>query len=426
MKANPNRLLRVGILDAKAVRISRGGQTYALAYAGEGCLTIGDGAPQAAPFCLDGPFTIHDVIIGKQFHWQQSEDQTFRGSLRVEAMGGLLRAINEVDVETYLKSVISSEMSATNSLELLKAHAVISRSWVLRQLLPREAAAAKPLLPPPGVKSGERVVSRIWDHDDHAYYDVCADDHCQRYQGITREVSELVAEAVDATRGMVLLDAGGEICDTRFYKACGGHTERFSACWQDRDFAYLAPRPDACCSPAALQTLPGGAAGVLRLILNGYDRTTPDYHVWTEHYTAEELSDIVESRLQLGLGRIVALEPLERGASGRIVWLRIVGAEGSVVVGKELLVRKVLSRSHLKSSWFDVETLVGAGGRPHAFVLHGHGWGHGVGLCQIGAAAMSLRGFTFDAILRYYFAGTRVAAMKQPQPRLENRPPDRV
>lgn len=414
MTTDSNRLLHVGILEAKAVRISRGGQTYALAYAGEGCLSVGGGAPQAAPFCSDGPFTIHDVIIGKQFHWQQREDQTFRGRLRVEAIGGLLRAINEVDVETYLKSVISSEMSATNSLELLKAHAVISRSWVLRQLLPREAAAAKPLLPPPGVKSGERVVSRIWDHDDHAYYDVCADDHCQRYQGITREVSELVAEAVDATRGMVLLDAGGEICDTRFYKACGGHTERFSACWQDRDFAYLAPRPDACCSPAALQTLPGGAAGVLRLILNGYDRTTPDYHVWTEHYTAEELSDIVESRLQLGLGRIVALEPLERGASGRIVWLRIVGAEGSVVVGKELLVRKVLSRSHLKSSWFDVETLAEAGGRPHAFVLHGHGWGHGVGLCQIGAAAMSLRGFTFDAILRYYFAGTRVAAMKQP------------
>lgn len=412
MKANPNRLLRVGILDAKAVRISRGGQTYALAYAGEGCLTIGDGAPQAAPFCLDGPFTIHDVIIGKQFHWQQSEDQTFRGSLRVEAMGGLLRAINEVDVETYLKSVISSEMSATNNVELLKAHAVISRSWVLRQLLPRDAASALPLRLPEGVKPGERVVSRIWDHDDHAYYDVCADDHCQRYQGITREVSDLAAAAVDATRGMVLLDASGNICDTRFYKACGGHTERFSVCWQDRDYAYLAPRPDAYCSPAAIDALPGGAASVWRLILNGYDRSTLDYHAWTERYAAEELSDIVESRLQMGLGRILALEPLERGASGRIVWLRIVGTEGSVVVGKELLVRKVLSRSHLKSSWFEVETLADAGSLPHAFVLHGHGWGHGVGLCQIGAAAMSLQGFTFDAILRYYFAGAQVAAME--------------
>ena len=405
------RLLHVGIMDAPQVCVSCGGIMFRLRYVAEGRIGIDDTGVHDGEFVQDGPFTLHDVVIGKQFHWQQKESQTFRGRLRVVAVGGMLRAINDVDVETYLKSVISSEMAATNSIELLKTHAVISRSWVLRQLLPKSQEKPLPLRLPVGLQQDEKVVARIWDHDDHEYYDVCADDHCQRYQGITREVSEWVAEAVDATCGMVLLDADGEVCDTRFFKACGGHTERFSACWQDRDYGYLSPTADAYCRPKALEKLPGGTSGVLRLILNAYDRPTLDYHEWTERYTVDELSDILESRLHAGVGRIVRLEPLERGASGRIVWLRIVGTGGSVVVGKELMVRKALSRTHLKSSWFDVEVQDAADGRQQMFVLHGHGWGHGVGLCQIGAAAMSRQGFTFDEILSFYFPGARVAKL---------------
>lgn len=382
-------------------------------------------------YIADGPFTLRDVVIGKQFHWEQREDQTFAGALRIKAIhdregadgGGRLAAINEVPLETYLASVISSEMAATNNLELLKAHAIISRSWVLRQMARREqgaqsaspnsasasspaspsaqpAQSASPSLAGPGA---DAVLTKIWDHDDHAHYDVCADDHCQRYQGLTRQVSPLVAEAIAATRGQVLVDADGGICDARFYKACGGHTERFSACWQDRDYPYLAPKADPYCAPDFIATLPGGMDGVMRQVLNDYDRSTVDYHDWTVDYSQDEITSLVERRLGLGLGQIQALEPVERGASGRIVRLRIVGSERSAVIGKELLVRRALSESHLKSSWFDAERT--PDGR---FRLHGHGWGHGVGLCQIGAAAMSIAGFSHADILAHYYNGARI------------------
>lgn len=254
-----------------------------------------------------------------------------------------------------------------------------------------------------GDKRSDGELIRWWDHDDHTLYDVCADDHCQRYQGVTRQVSPLVAEAIRQTRGQVLKDRDGNICDARFYKACGGHTERFDACWQNRRLHYLEPTPDPYCAPEFIAQLPGGMEGVMRQVLNDYDRSTVDYHNWTERYSAAELSDLVERKLGTGLGRILALEPVERGASGRIVRLRIVGTERTIVIGKELLIRKALSESHLKSSWFDVETP-----SPDVFILHGHGWGHGVGLCQIGAAAMSIAGKSHEEILAHYFHGARI------------------
>lgn len=402
-------IIRVGIIEASRVRYIYEGVEHEVCFSPD----------FHEVFLPEGPFTLRDVTIGKQFHWEQQEDQTFVGALRIIALPhpqGLLAAINEVPIEDYLASVISSEMAATNNLELLKTHAIISRSWVLRQMdrftadpASKETLSAEEV--PDLRHQGDEEWIRFWDHDDHAFYDVCADDHCQRYQGVTRQVSPLVAEAIRQTRGQVLSLPGEEgteeinICDARFYKACGGHTERFSACWQDRDYPYLEPTPDPYCAPAFIAGLPGGMEGVMRQVLNTYDQATIDYHEWTEHYVAADLTALVERKLSevfperapWHLGRITALEPLERGASGRIVRLRIVGTEGTVTIGKELLVRKVLSESHLKSSWFDVEWT------GDDVTLHGHGWGHGVGLCQIGAAAMSIAGFSCAEILAHYF-----------------------
>lgn len=393
-------IIRVGIIEAPRVRYIYKGVEHEALWSPE----------FEEVFLPEGPFTLRDVTIGKQFHWEQQEDQTFVGALRIISDGQQLIAINEVPLEDYLASVISSEMAATNSLELLKAHAIISRSWAMIKVR-GEREEIRGMREEVG---GERTDELVhwWDHDDHGLYDVCADDHCQRYQGVTRQVSPLVAEAIRQTRGMVLVDAEGHVCDARFYKACGGHTERFSACWQDCDYDYLEPTPDPYCSPDFIATLPGGMEGVMRQVLNSYDQSTVDYHEWTERYTADELSALVDRRLHEvypaapHLGRITTLEPLERGSSGRIVRLRITGTEGSVVIGKELLIRKVLSESHLKSSWFDVEPL-----SPTSYLLHGHGWGHGVGLCQIGAAAMSIAGFTYDQILAHYYHNSQVTKL---------------
>ena len=428
-------VLHVGVMEGKQIRLSAGERTHALNYLGEDrILHVMDyGTDRAEQHETDeyhtesSPFTLEGVTIGKQFHWEQREDQTFVGSLRVIAREGTLHAINILPVEEYLKSVISSEMSATNCLELLKAHAVISRSWVLRQIdksgeQPQSAAehsllSMSPASPadktPAGADSVPTVI-KYWDHDDHVLYDVCADDHCQRYQGITRQVSPLVAQAIEETRGMVLLAADGSICDARFSKCCGGRTELFSACWQDRDYDYLQCVDDPWCDTHD--------AAVLRLVLNDYDQRTVDFHDWQVRYTQSELSDLVRRRL-LGefpdpesdihkqisvLGTIVALRPVRRGPSGRISLLEIEGEGGTLRIGKELLIRKALSESHLYSSAFDVTMEDDASTGAPVFVLTGRGWGHGVGLCQIGAANMSQHGKTCEEILSHYFSVARL------------------
>lgn len=411
-------LLHVGITQGQQIRFSAEERTHSMNYLAEGLMKdvmdYGSNRAEAHEmpeyWCHMEPFTLEGVTIGRQFHWQRQEDQTFRGSLHIIAREGQLHAINLVPVEEYLKSVISSEMSATNSLELLKAHAIISRSWVLRQIAnrARQTADVQPSSDAPAessaldIKASADALIRIWDHTDHTLYDVCADDHCQRYQGITRQVSPLVAQAIAATRGMVLTDAEGQICDARFSKCCGGRTELFSTCWQDVDYDYLQPVDDPYCSPEFISQLPGGVDAVMSQVLNDYDQQTIDYHDWQVSYTRQELSLLVEQRLQLGLGEILHLEPVQRGASGRIMALRLVGTQGSRVIGKELLIRKALSDTHLYSSWFDVEET------PEGFVLHGHGWGHGVGLCQIGAAAMALSGHSAEQILAHYYPGARI------------------
>ena len=367
--------------------------------------------PQSDDCC----FVLHDVVIGVGFHWQRNESQTFKGELCLVVEDGLVRAINRIDVEEYLVSVISSEMSATSSLEFLKAHAVVSRSWLYAQLLRQEKVQQGAL----GWENDREIV-RWYAREDHALFDLCADDHCQRYQGITRALNPNVACAVEATRNVVLM-YGGEVCDARFSKCCGGVTERFSACWEDVDYGYLQAfrdtqpcelLPDLTTEKGArawIETVPISFCSttdnnVLSQILNGYDQETNNFYRWRVEYTQEELTAIVAERSEIDFGTIEDLIPLERGASGRIVKLKVIGSNAVKIVGKELEIRRWLSRSHLYSSAFVVDKEVDSFGKVR-FVLKGAGWGHGVGLCQIGAAMMGEKGYSCEQILSFYYPG---------------------
>lgn len=311
-------------------------------------------------------FLLKNVRIGIGFHWDRQEDQEFAGTLEIrENADGTQTAINTIDLEDYLCSVISSEMNANSPIELLKAHAVISRSWAIR-------AMAKP---------------------NHDGFHVCADDHCQRYEGL-RRMNERAVEAVRATEGQVLT-YDGEICDCRYYKCCGGRTEVWRTCWEDIEVPYIQSVPcDYCKSPSQK---------VLRLVLNDYDQETKDFRDWKVTYTDEELSEIIRTKSGIDFGQIMDLVPLKRGASGRIYELEIVGTKHTEIIGKELKIRLWLSRSCLYSSWFDVEHKNGL------WALTGHGWGHGAGLCQIGAAVMASEGKSYEEILSYYYAGARLS-----------------
>ena len=311
-------------------------------------------------------FLLKNVRIGIGFHWDRKEDQEFAGTLTIrDNADGTQTAINTIDLEDYLCSVISSEMNANSPMELLKAHAVISRSWAIR-------AMQKP---------------------NHEGFDVCADDHCQRYEGL-RRMNERAVEAVRATAGQVLL-YGDEICDCRYYKCCGGRTEIWRTCWEDIDVPYIqSVSCDWCKQPSP---------SILRMVLNDYDQETTDFRDWTVQYTDEELDAIVRDKSGIDFGHITALEPLHRGVSGRIDSLRIVGTKHTETIGKELKIRLWLSRSCLYSSWFDVTHSDGR------WTLVGHGWGHGAGLCQIGAAVMASEGKTYEEILTYYYAGARLS-----------------
>ena len=310
-------------------------------------------------------FVLKNVRIGIGFHWDRYEDQEFAGILTIRNNAdGTQTAINTIDLEDYLCSVISSEMNADSPMELLKAHAVISRSWAIR-------AMQKP---------------------NHEGFDVCADDHCQRYEGL-RRMSERAVEAVRATAGQVLL-YNDEICDCRYYKCCGGKTEIWRTCWEDIDVPYIqSVQCDYCKSPSPK---------ILRLVLNDYDQETKDFRDWKVTYKDEELNKIIRTKSGIDFGEIIDLIPLHRGASGRIDQLRIVGTKHTEVIGKELKIRYWLSRSCLYSSWFEVAHENGV------WTLSGHGWGHGAGLCQIGAAVMATEGKTYEEILTYYYPGTRL------------------
>lgn len=385
------------------------------------------------PQSADASFSLSDVTIGVNFHWERKETQTFLGTLHFVVESDKICAINELPVERYLESVISSEMSATSSLELLKAHAVISRSWLLAQMKKRREVAESGNNFFSFVKKDDRLI-RWYDREDHTIFDVCADDHCQRYQGITKETSPHVAEAIRQTKGQILMD-GDDICDARFSKCCGGVTEEFQYCWEDTPKNYLSSVRDiiqgvksvGSATPAPLPSLQDEAAAdawirsnppafcnttdkkILSQVLNDYDQETADFYRWKVTLTQEKLKQLLDEKLKMNFGDILDLQAEERGKSGRISKLRIVGTEKTFVIGKELEIRRALSDTHLYSSAFVVDRCdIDEKGVPQRFDIIGAGWGHGVGLCQIGAAVMGEEGFDYDAILLHYYQGAEI------------------
>lgn len=434
--------IKVGILNAPQIDIVlldtytvnghevRGPQTLSatadgrIAWQGE----VFDAPLEFHPYDQSGTFEIKDVVIGVNFHWERRENQRFNGSARFIIEDGRLTIINILPVEDYLLSVISSEMSAHASLELLKAHAVISRSWLLAQISKNKDIT----------DSGETYSActetadercKWYDREDHVNFDVCADDHCQRYQGVTRQSTPKVAEAIAATRGQVLM-YDGELCDARFSKCCGGVFEQFENCWEPKHYKYLRARldnvdennfPDLTVEENATKWILSrpeafcntSDAKILSQVLNNYDQETTDFCRWKVDYTREELSEIACRRSGIDFGQIVDLVPMERGTSGRIVRLKIIGTKRTMIFGKELEIRKTLSNSHLYSSAFVVERhdVDPSTNLPVSFTLHGAGWGHGVGLCQIGAAVMGARGYDYRKILAHYFVDAEISSL---------------
>lgn len=383
----------------------------------------------------DAAFELLDVTIGINFHWERKENQRFLGSLKIIVEDGKLTGINVIPVEDYLTSVISSEMSATASLELLKAHAVISRSWLLAQMQKNKEISVTQTAYSTFTQTDKELI-RWYDREDHTRFDVCADDHCQRYQGITRASTDIVKQAIAATCGQVLTSEG-KICDARFSKCCGGMFEEFQYCWEDIEYPYLTKKRDWDEIPANdsqvvdilpdkgtvlvpdltreadadrwIRTSPEAFCNtadkhILSQVLNNYDQETTDFYRWRVEYTQGELSVLIRERSGVDYGQIIDLVPVARGTSGRLWKLKIVGTKRTLTIGKELEIRRTLSPSHLYSSAFVVDKEdVSVEGIPGRFVLTGAGWGHGVGLCQIGAAVMSERGYTYDTILLHYY-----------------------
>lgn len=375
-------------------------------------------------------FELQDVTIGINFHWERKEVQRFKGELKIIVEDDRLTAINIIPIEDYLTSVISSEMSATASLELLKAHAVISRSWLLNKLKVANGKL-KVIMHPDNTANFElstlpSQLIKWYDHEAHKNFDVCADDHCQRYQGITRTSTPQAIEAVFATRGEVLMEEG-EICDARFSKCCGGAFEEFQNCWENVKHPYLIGQrdsktetrlPDLTKEAEAdkwIRTSPAAFCNthnkqVLSQVLNNYDQETTDFYRWRVCYSQQELSELIHKRSGIEFGKIIDLIPVERGTSGRLVRLKIVGTLRTLIIGKELEIRRTLSSSHLYSSAFVVDKEYKEDEKeiPSRFILTGSGWGHGVGLCQIGAAVMGEQGYKYKEILSHYYPGSAI------------------
>ncbi|VAX19030.1 Amidase enhancer [hydrothermal vent metagenome] len=387
--------------------------------------TVDDNTIFSPSDLISESFRIKGVLIGKQFHWQRKENQIFLGSLKLIIEGDQVTAINVIPVEHYLESVISSEMNATSSAELLKAHAIISRSWLLAQIEKRKGIDSSDQIYESTIETDEEII-RWYDREDHTLYDVCADDHCQRYQGITKMYAHSAQDAVAKTSGIVL-KYEDKICDTRFSKSCGGVTESFENVWEPIEHPYLKSiidykfendiydidlrkeraaekwireNPHAFCNT--------NDEKILSQVLVDYDRQTTDFYRWKVEYKQNELAELIKSESGIDFGEIVDLIPVERGYSGRLIKLKIVGTKKTLTIGKELEIRKVLSKTHLYSSAIVIDKLNVVDNIPQKFVLTGAGWGHGVGLCQIGAAVMGEMGYSFDEILLHYFKGASI------------------
>ena len=429
--------INVGIVSAKEIHFTLNGHFFAkgetvsgnqVVSFSEGGILWNDSQYRELTFTPQdekNSFSLYDVTIGLNYHWERQETQVFSGTLRLVVDEDKIVAINILPVEEYLISVISSEMNANSSLELLKAHAVISRSWLFAQMEKRKALKGKDEGFFSFIKTKEEYI-RWYDREDHTIFDVCADDHCQRYQGITKATNATVAEAVHATRGHLLMH-GKKICDARFSKCCGGATEEFEYCWEDKHYPYLTSIrdaeeeenlsfPDLTKEEEAehwIRKAPKSFCDthdkkILSQILNNYDQETTDFYRWKVRYTQAELAELIRTNTKSDYGDIIDLIPVQRGPSGRICKLKIVGTLKTFTIGKEMEIRRVLSDSHLFSSAFVVDKGEVKEGIPQNFILSGARWGHGVGLCQIGAAVMGEKGYSYEEILLHYYKGAEI------------------
>lgn len=367
-------------------------------------------------------FLLKNVTIGVSFHWERQKDFRFHGALKLIVSESNILGINLLPLEPYLTSVISSEMSTSSPKELLKAHAIISRSWVIAQLKAKKDKKEKGITE---TITDDEIV-RWYDRNDHDLFDFCADDHCQRYQGITKKYNDRAVAAVEETRGVVIVYKD-EVCDTRFSKCCGGISESFENVWEPEAKPYLTSVVDYKFEPENFNTnlrneqnvkkwINGSPSAfcntkddkILSEILVDYDRETQNFYRWKEEYSQDELAELIKKKSGIDFGTIKDLVPIERGLSGRLIKMKIIGTKKEMIIGKELEIRRVLSESHLYSSAFYIETRDLKEGIPSKFVIYGSGWGHGVGLCQIGAAVMGEKGYMFDEILLHYFKNARI------------------
>ena len=429
--------INVGIVSAKEIHFTLNGQFFAKGetVSGNQMVSFSEGGIlwnenqyrelTFTPLEENNSFSLYDVTIGLNYHWERQETQVFSGTLRLVVDEDKIVAINILPVEDYLISVISSEMNANSSLELLKAHAVVSRSWLFAQIEKRKALSGKDEGFFSFIKTKEEYI-RWYDREDHTIFDVCADDHCQRYQGITKATNYTVAEAVHATRGRLLM-YDKKICDARFSKCCGGATEEFENCWEDKHYPYLTSVRDAEAEDNLsfpdltkeeeaerwIRKAPKSFCDthdkkILSQILNNYDQETTDFYRWKIRYTQAELAELIRTKTKTDYGEIIDLIPIQRGPSGRIYKLKIVGTLKTLIIGKEMEIRRTLSDSHLFSSAFVVDKGEVKEGIPQWFLLSGAGWGHGVGLCQIGAAVMGEKGYSYEEILLHYYKGAEI------------------
>ena len=431
--------VNVGILSTQKIHFKLNGYTWnGTDIIGEQAATFNNGKIlwngksfnelEFLPKKEDSSFELSNVTIGINFHWERQETQTFQGALHIIIDKNLLTTINILPVENYLISVISSEMSATSSLELLKAHAIISRSWLISQIVKKNKLQKQSEKENSFIQTEDEYI-RWYDREDHTLFDVCADDHCQRYQGITKASNPNVKSAVLATRGMILMN-GEEICDARFYKCCGGITEEFQYAWENKTYPYLSAVYDSaknCSLPDLTQedeaekwirAIPDAFCNtqnkkILSQVLNNYDQETNDFYRWKVHYSQEEISSLIMEKSGIDFGKIIDLIPIERGKSGRLSKLKIVGTKKTLIIGKELEIRRTLSKTHLFSSAFVIDKEETEDGVPKGFLLTGAGWGHGVGLCQIGAAVMGEQGYSYDQILHHYYKNAEIKQLYQ-------------
>lgn len=341
--------------------------------------------------------TVSNIMIGIQFHWQKHEDLDYRGIIEVGFNNqGKLVVINEIDLENYLVSVNSSEMTSDCPIGLLESQTVVARNTVL---------------------------ATMGKHHYNTNFHLCSDDHCQCYHGKKRE-QQVSRQAVENTWGRILLH-GDEICDARYSKICGGIMEDYRYVWENRDIPYMVSGIDSDEEINYPANTEETAKELIDTSLPAYCNTdlhklpenlanlysTQNLFRWEVTYPREELESLISEKTGKDIGELQDIIPLERGDSGRLIYINLVGSDKTLKIGKELEIRRVLSKSHLYSSCFYVRKEMGTDGKVSRFILKGAGWGHGVGLCQVGATVMASKKIPYQKILEHYYKNTNLVSL---------------